>query len=345
MKPLEQEIFLVKMLYKSNFSIKTAVAIQSGAMEADTISKNGRSLKSQISRIIIVCFALLAVCSGCEPTDDEKDGRNGGGSSKKAPTGVTAIGSSSSSIIISWNAVTDANYYKIWRSDDVSGPYVEINNMVLGTFGTTYTNNGLSPYTTFYYKVAANDGAQSNAVSATTFLIAPSGVKATSETSSSVTISWENLSGATSYCIHRMANSFDQNSKIFTSSTTSFTDTGLPANVQCRYAVSGNNNVTEGDKSSYVEVTTLLKAPTGVTANAISSTGITITWNAVTDASYYKIWRSDNASGPYIEINSMVLGNFGTSYTNNGLSPSTTFFYKVAANNGEQSNVVSATTY
>jgi hypothetical protein len=38
------------MLNKSNFSIETAVANQSGAMGAETISKNGRNPKSQISR-------------------------------------------------------------------------------------------------------------------------------------------------------------------------------------------------------------------------------------------------------------------------------------------------------
>jgi len=38
------------MFYKSNFSIEEAVANQSEAMEADTISKNGQNLKSQMSR-------------------------------------------------------------------------------------------------------------------------------------------------------------------------------------------------------------------------------------------------------------------------------------------------------
>jgi len=39
------------MLYQSKFSIETAVANCSGAMEADTISKNGVSLKSLTSRV------------------------------------------------------------------------------------------------------------------------------------------------------------------------------------------------------------------------------------------------------------------------------------------------------
>jgi len=38
------------MLQFSDLTIETAVANQSGAMEADTISKNGQSSKSQMSR-------------------------------------------------------------------------------------------------------------------------------------------------------------------------------------------------------------------------------------------------------------------------------------------------------
>ena len=55
-----------KMLYKSNFLVETAVANQSGAMEADTISKNGRSLKSLTSKgnlmKSLILFCVL-VCS------------------------------------------------------------------------------------------------------------------------------------------------------------------------------------------------------------------------------------------------------------------------------------------
>jgi len=49
-KPLEQEKNKINMLQFRNLTIGTAVANQSGAMEADTISKNGRSLKSQMSK-------------------------------------------------------------------------------------------------------------------------------------------------------------------------------------------------------------------------------------------------------------------------------------------------------
>ena len=64
------------MLHKSNFSIQTTIANRSEAMEADTISKHGRNLKSQTSREAIFKLAgiLLVVCvlfAGCKKADDD----------------------------------------------------------------------------------------------------------------------------------------------------------------------------------------------------------------------------------------------------------------------------------
>jgi len=49
------------MLNKSNFSVEVAVANQGGAMGADTISKNGRNLKSHMSKGIYKFFAFLTL--------------------------------------------------------------------------------------------------------------------------------------------------------------------------------------------------------------------------------------------------------------------------------------------
>jgi fibronectin type 3 domain-containing protein len=289
-------------------------------------------------------------------------GGNNSSSTLKAPAGVTAEGSSSKSITITWNAVAGTSQYPVssyyvYRSDEASGPYALVDYAISKT---SYTNSNLAAYTTFYYKVAACSsncystdravlGEQSSAVPATTFLVAPSGVNATSETSSSITISWNNLQDATAYRIFKSGSSGGTYTEIGTSTSNSYTDTGLPTKVQYYYEVSGYNSITEGDKSSYVYATTLLKAPTGVTATANSSSSITITWNAVTDASYYNVYRSDEASGLYVQVDYCISR---TSYTNSSLSPGTTFYYKVSASSrcsssevsGEQSAAVSATT-
>ena len=66
------------MLQDSNLTIGTAVANQSGAMEADTISKNGRSLKSHTSRgnfliMLLSIFFTGFIFLGCKKDDDKDD--------------------------------------------------------------------------------------------------------------------------------------------------------------------------------------------------------------------------------------------------------------------------------
>jgi len=90
---------------------------------------------------------------------------------------------------------------------------------------------------------------------------------------------------------------------------------------------------------------TIPSAPTGVSASAYSSENtIKISWNYVTNADYYEIYRSDNLNGSYYFV--------GYSYSNSfsDYAPyfsSQTYFYKVKALNtygaSAFSNVASAT--
>jgi endo-1,4-beta-xylanase len=84
--------------------------------------------------------------------------------------------------------------------------------------------------------------------------------------------------------------------------------------------------------------------PTGVSATAASSSGITVGWTAVSGASGYKVYRSGTSGGTY-----SLLGSPATNaYPNTGLPANTTYFYKVSAVNagGESplSGAVSAKT-
>lgn len=87
-----------------------------------------------------------------------------------------------------------------------------------------------------------------------------------------------------------------------------------------------------------------LTAPTGVSASATSSSSITVSWNAVTGATGYYVYRSASSSGTFTQVGSPTT----TSFTNTGLSANTTYFYRVAAYNsggtGAQSSTASATT-
>jgi len=178
----------------------------------------------------------------------------------------------------------------------------------------------------------------------------PTGIIATAISSSSISISWYSVSEGTGYKIYRSTSSFGNYSYLTSTSSTSYTNTGLLASTTYYYKVSAYNSYSnaEGPLSNYTSATTLssgLGTPTGVTLTAITSSSITVSWSLVSGAIGYNIYRSASSSGTYTQIGTVTT----TSYTNTGLSANTTYYYKVSAYissnvEGEQSSIVSATT-
>ncbi|GHV80194.1 hypothetical protein AGMMS49944_19850 [Spirochaetia bacterium] len=270
-----------------------------------------------------------------------------------APTGLSVSAQSSSDMAISWNLVSGAESYKIYRSGSASGTFIEIGTGSI----TAHNDTGLAEGTTYWYKVSAvssdgTEGYQSPAVSGTTLSMPtiPAGVSAAAASSSGITVSWSIVSGAVSYKIYRSNSSSEIFTIVGTSDTTSYSDTGLTANTTYYYTVSANNSVGESAQSSFVSATTNVApppTPTGVYASAVSSSssGITVSWGAVTTAAGYRIYRSTE-SGSYTQVG--TVSHPTTSYTDTGLSSNTTYYYKVSAYNsgGEstQSSYKSAAT-
>jgi hypothetical protein len=94
---------------------------------------------------------------------------SGGGTSVPAvPAGVTAAAQSSSGIDVSWDSVSGARGYRVYRAASDSGNYFLITDLST----TSCSDTGLSAYTTYYYKVSAynsaGESAQSGYVFATT---------------------------------------------------------------------------------------------------------------------------------------------------------------------------------
>src|SRR5256712_13489519 len=92
----------------------------------------------------------------------------GASHSPTPPTGLSASAVNASQIRLSWTASSGATSYKIQRSPDGSTAWTQV-----GTSGTTtFTDSGLIPSTTYFYRVLASNGtgisAPSNWASATT---------------------------------------------------------------------------------------------------------------------------------------------------------------------------------
>jgi hypothetical protein len=129
-------------------------------------------------------------------------------------------------------------------------------------------------------------------------------------------------------------------------------NSGLSPSTPYSYRVKATNGAGDSGYSNTASATTqgtVPAAPTGLNATAVSSSQINLTWtdNASNETGYV-VERCEGA-GCSTFASIATLGANATSYNNNsGLSPSTSYSYRVAATNGagtsNYSNTASATT-
>jgi chitodextrinase len=174
----------------------------------------------------------------------------------------------------------------------------------------------------------------------------PGGVSAAATSSSQISLSWtaatDNV-GVKGYKIYRSG------SQIATVTGTSFSNTGLTSGKTYSYTVAaydaaGNTSKQSSSASATTASadTTAPTVPEGLAATAVSSSAISLSWSPATDAvgvQGYKVYRGG------VEIASVA----GTTFSDSGLSPSTTYSYTVSAydaagNRSAQSASASATT-
>ena len=252
---------------------------------------------------------------------------------KSAPAApVVRIGNSASSgkPMLTWNAVEGATSYRIYRSTSKGSGY-----SLLGTVTTTsYTNTGAKAGTTYYYRVkACNDAGlspYSNIVSGQVKTVTPKPsapvVKiGNSATSGKPILTWNAVSGATSYKVYRATSQKGTYSLLGTVTATSYTNTGAKAGTTYYYKVKAVNSAGESAYSNTVSgqatVTTLTMRHSATSGKPM------LTWNAVDGAASYKVYRATAKNGAYSVINTTK----ALTYTNTGAALGTTYYYKVEA--------------
>ena len=125
---------------------------------------------------------------------------------------------------------------------------------------------------------------------------------------------------------------------------TSLMDSGLLAATTYYYVVEAVDAAGNSAPSAQVSAktlaptscTTVPTAPTGLTATAASASSIGLTWTAVTapgscTISSYNVYGSTTSGFTPSSANLISAGVTGTSYTNTGLTASTTYYYVVEA--------------
>ncbi|RUT78903.1 fibronectin type III domain-containing protein [Ancylomarina longa] len=258
------------------------------------------------------------------------------------PSNLIASNITYNSFTISWDAVSNANDYDL-DLRPVGGSWTTVN-----LTSNTYNYTGLNAETTYEFKVRANNTVGSSSYSATasaTTLVAPTApatpvnLTASNITYNSFTISWDAVSNADDYDLDLRPTGGSWTTVNLTNNTYNYTS--LNAETTYEFRVRANNTVGSSNYTAIASATTLVAPavpgiPTNVMASNITYNSFTISWDTVSDADDYDLDIRESG-GSWTSFNTST-----TSYNYNNATASTTYEFRVRANNNVGSGNYSA---
>lgn len=249
------------------------------------------------------------------------------------PANISKISASArgTSVTISWNKVSKATDYVV--EHNVNGTWKQVGT----TSSLSYKVNGITQNGVNMFRVKArrnysgvyyNGGYTYVNAEVTDIPSTVTGIRITSNTSTSNTITWNASKKAEGYEIYQWIGTTDSYKLIGTTTSTKFTNSKKSSGTMYRYKVRAFNNVDgqriEGAYSSEFTTCTL---PANVSFSLCSTDvdSITLNWNKVSKATGYQVEMYTNGTWKTLSTLS------GTSYTASGLSQNTAYRFRVRA--------------
>ena len=230
---------------------------------------------------------------------------------------------------IKWAAVAGASKYEVYRSGSKDGTYT-----LLGTTtATNYTDNKANAGYIYYYKVKAvnANSIKSNysaTVAATCHCARPVVKPDYLISTGKPYIKWTAVSGASKYYVYRSGSSNGTYKYVGTTTATNYTDNKANAGYTYYYKVKAVSKVSSGANSYYSVVIGATCHCARPSVKITTSNGSPrLTWNAVTGASQYEVYRATSKNGTYTKM----FTTSSLSYTNTSAKAGTTYYYKVKA--------------
>lgn len=355
--------YLYYSQYSSSGFQKVGSSISGLSTEADTHNGNNYYYVTAYSAIEESAPSetiRIYVASSASAGDWDNSGGGGGGgndnpSVPSAPSGLSASNQGSSTnplVYLTWNSVSGATGYKVYRSSSASGSY-----SLLGNTTSTYYNDSAPATGNNYYKVTAYNSAGESGYSSYVLFTkesgggndptkpsAPAGLTASNQGNNSypvVHLTWNSVSGATGYRVYRSSSASSGYSQLGNTTTTSYNDSA-PQSGNNYYKVTAYNSAGESGYSSYVLFTydtssSLKPATPSVTASG-SASSISVSWACATGSSYgtpkqYKVYKQD----PYTSQWSEQTTTTSRSYTDRNVHPGKNWYAVEAINDAGSS--------
>jgi len=248
---------------------------------------------------------------------------------------ISVSNHSTTSHTLTWEAFANVTRYDIYSLDDITGTY----NLLATTESNSITFN-YSPGTIHNYQICATqniDGIEYKSDFSDTYTAATdpeivNGLAVNETTTSSVSLTWNGVSGATGYIIYRSPVSTTNYSYCGETGSTSYQDKRVAAGTSYKYKVSAYTleQTYLGSDSSDVETST--KPAKIALKYKIGDQKIRLTWPKIIGASSYDIYMGDDITG--YSLLTTKLANSSSSYIADGLITGKDYsFYAIAHRN------------
>ena len=250
------------------------------------------------------------------------------------PEGFTIDEVTDSSVALSWNKMTDAKTYRLYRNS----------TLIYEGTGTAFKDTGLWSGTWVgYYLYALNEHGNSEPFShvwtytkgVSPLPTAPTNFKVSNITDTTAMLSWKPVSNADTYILKV------RNTVVYEGSATSFTVTGLNPGEHYNYWVAAKNSEGTSDQAytgAYMNGEAPFPSPTqNFIIDAWTETTMTLKWDATPKATSYDITQNGT----------LIYSGNDTSLLVKHLIPGTYYYYTIRPKNsyGSAASTTSAAKY
>ena len=311
---------------------KTTLSYKSSDTSVATVSSSGKITAKKVGTVTItVTAAQTSAYSKATATITVKV--------KPAATTVTSVTNTASGVKITWDKVTGATGYYVYRATSKDGTYTQIAKITSGST-VTYTNKTSGTYKvtsgkTYYYKVSAyaSTGTASKSAAKSVKYLTAGKISSLTNTSSGITVKWSEVSAASGYYVYRKTSSgsYSKVKTVKSASTVSWTDTGVKSKNGTTYTYkvvpySGSNT-----GSFTAQKTVRMTAVSLSSVKNSSSKKMTVKWAKNSKATGYQIQYSTSSSFASGNKTVTVSGASSTSKVISSLTKSKTYYVRIRA--------------